>query len=250
MAGPNVQLPLSPMFTTADGGGVNPNLDTAAFLSTLQKIGFYSTRSGTTANRPSATSDRWIGMPYFDTQVSTTVFLQSTNPDVWSTPLITTTPAVSTHNDLGGLQGGGSTTQFYHLPQSAYDLFSSASLSTTAFTGTSAGYLDLGAGDRGMQRLFMDYVDSATVGNVTINRAAGSGFFANNTTGVVVTNNLVTASTKVFAQLARRNTGDNSMHISAIAVSSGVFRLFLGSSSGVPTGSSTPFYFFIVNTDS
>lgn len=86
IAGPRVQLP---------GGGANPIVDMAgdrphndtdwiAFFSVLQMVAFASTRSGTTAQRPtSATHGRWIGMPYFDNSLGKPIWLKSINTDVW-----------------------------------------------------------------------------------------------------------------------------------------------------------------------
>jgi hypothetical protein len=86
IAGPRVQMP---------GGGGNPLVDVSdnrahndtdwiAFFSVLQMVAFASTRSGTTAQRPtSATAGRWIGMPYFDTSLGKPIWLKSINTDVW-----------------------------------------------------------------------------------------------------------------------------------------------------------------------
>lgn len=54
----------------------------------------------------------------------------------------TYTPTTPNHNDLGGKQGG-TTSQYYHLNQSAYDKINSATASTILGRGTGTGEIDL-----------------------------------------------------------------------------------------------------------
>ena len=88
-SGPKIQAPsnLGQMFETGPNGeiiGTKPQY--ASFLHSLQQTAFAVTRSGPTTSRPTSNMDgRWIGMPFFDTDISQTVFLQSVNPDVWVT---------------------------------------------------------------------------------------------------------------------------------------------------------------------
>jgi hypothetical protein len=74
MAGKNVQLPTvgAPEFTRQQ------------FLQGLQEGVFNMTLSGPTTSRPTSTlPGRWIGMPYFDTDLGYQINLRSVNPDVW-----------------------------------------------------------------------------------------------------------------------------------------------------------------------
>ncbi len=55
-----------------------------AFHQSTQQIVYNASRSGPTASRPtSAQPGRFIGMPYFDTDLGFQINLQSVNPDVW-----------------------------------------------------------------------------------------------------------------------------------------------------------------------
>jgi hypothetical protein len=61
-----------------------PSIEYANFFNTLQLVAFYSTRSGVTADRPTAsTLARWVGMPFFDTTLGKTVFLKIASTNVW-----------------------------------------------------------------------------------------------------------------------------------------------------------------------
>ncbi len=85
MAGPKLQPPgpLTPI--TQEDGTVT--IDYASFFHVLQNIAFYSTRSGPTSTRPTSSSEaRWIGMPFFDTSLSTNglpVFLAIASSNTW-----------------------------------------------------------------------------------------------------------------------------------------------------------------------
>lgn len=80
--GPKIQLP-SAEFVLEDG---NLTIEAKAFLNVVQLINFYSTRSGPTGSRPTATSFRWIGMPYFDTSLGANgkpVWLSIASSNAW-----------------------------------------------------------------------------------------------------------------------------------------------------------------------
>ncbi len=79
ITGPKVQLPSGP-FTNPDG---SLSIDATVFLSSLQAITFYSSRSGPTASRPTSTSFRWVGMPYFDTTLGLPIFLKTASSSAW-----------------------------------------------------------------------------------------------------------------------------------------------------------------------
>lgn len=79
IAGPKVQLPGGPFIV--EGGGLS--IEAATLLNALQSIAFYSTRSGATGSRPTATSFRWIGMAFFDTTLGLPVFLKTASSNAW-----------------------------------------------------------------------------------------------------------------------------------------------------------------------
>lgn len=78
ITGPNVQMPQS----LIDDDG-NLTIEGQTFLRALQAITFYSSRSGPTASRPTSTSFRWIGMPYYDSTLGLPVFLHIASTSVW-----------------------------------------------------------------------------------------------------------------------------------------------------------------------
>ena len=83
--GPLIQLPPAnaPFSTQTDEGQHSLSPEAASFLHAVQQVIFYSTRSGGTASRPTGTTQRWIGMPYFDTTLGKTVYLKIASTNVW-----------------------------------------------------------------------------------------------------------------------------------------------------------------------
>lgn len=79
ITGPKVQLP-SGQFIQPDG---SLSIDATTFFNALQAIAFYSSRSGPTGSRPTSTSFRWIGMPYFDVTLGLPVFLKTASSNAW-----------------------------------------------------------------------------------------------------------------------------------------------------------------------
>lgn len=79
IAGPKVQAPSGP-FVGPEG---ELSIDARMFVSALQSIAFYSSRSGPTGSRPTTTSYRWIGMHYFDTTLGLPVFLKTASSNAW-----------------------------------------------------------------------------------------------------------------------------------------------------------------------
>lgn len=79
IAGPKVQLP-GGEFVQESG---ELSIDAATFLNALQSIAFYSSRSGATGSRPTSTSFRWVGMPFYDTTLGLPVFLHIASTNVW-----------------------------------------------------------------------------------------------------------------------------------------------------------------------
>lgn len=83
MQGPKIQQPqaLSPV-TQPDSDIAS--VEYANFFNILQLVTFYSTRSGTTAERPTAsTLARWIGMPYLDTTLGKPIWLKIASTNIW-----------------------------------------------------------------------------------------------------------------------------------------------------------------------
>lgn len=62
----------------------------------------------------------------------------------------------------------------------------------------SAGAVSLGIAAKGFSKLYLDYTDTATVGNVTINKASGTVNLGAGGTSLVLTNSFATAASKVY----------------------------------------------------
>ena len=89
----------------------------------------------------------------------------------------------------------------------------------------SNGLTDLGTAARRWRRLFVDFENTATVGNVTINKAAGRVNVTAGATAVTVTNSLCTAAAKVFATVA---VNDATAYIKNVVPAAGSFVINLG----------------------
>lgn len=87
IAGPKVQMPatLSQMFETDGQGNILAiKQEWGQFFHALQGIVYNISRSGPSSSRPTSTTPwRYVGMPFYDTNLSTEIFLQSVNPDAW-----------------------------------------------------------------------------------------------------------------------------------------------------------------------
>lgn len=89
--GPKLQAPaaLARWIEVIQGPGgeitsINPTQEAMQFFHVSQQISFNLSRSGPTGSRPTSKLDgRWIGMPYFDTDLGLEIWLKSVNPDVW-----------------------------------------------------------------------------------------------------------------------------------------------------------------------
>lgn len=77
---------------------------------------------------------------------------------------------------------------------------SAVRLTSVALFPTANGVTDLGFATLGWKRLYIDYTNSGTVGNVTINKAAGRVNLAAGGTTLTLTNSLITAASKIFLQ--------------------------------------------------
>lgn len=101
---------------------------------------------------------------------------------------------------------------------------------------------DLGANTAGWKRLYIDYTNTATVGAVTINKAAGRVNVAAAGSTITVTNSLVTAAAKVFASVC---SNDATAYVRNVVPASGSFTITLGAAATAQTCID----FFVVNAD-
>lgn len=115
-------------------------------------------------------------------------------------------------------------------------------LDALAFRAQNNGVTDLGVSAIGFKRLYMDYTNTATVGAVTINKAAGRVRIAAAGSSVVVTNSLVTAASKVFCTIA---TNDATAVLKNVVPAAGSFTITLNAA----TTAETAIDFFVVNAD-
>lgn len=87
IAGPNIQIPtsLTDMFEfDAQGKILSVKPAWASFWSQVGQLLFAETRNGPTSSRPtSALPSRYIGMPYFDTDLGFPVYLETASSDAW-----------------------------------------------------------------------------------------------------------------------------------------------------------------------
>lgn len=110
-----------------------------------------------------------------------------------------------------------------------------------SFQPATSGTVGLGSNASLIKHLFIDYTNTATVGAVTINKAAGRVNIAAAGTSVVVTNSLVTAASKVFAVMA---SADSTGRVISVIPAAGSFTI-----NTVAVAAQTAFDFFVVNTD-
>jgi hypothetical protein len=104
------------------------------------------------------------------------------------------------------------------------------------------GIRSIGAPAVGLKKLYIDYTNTATVGAVTINKAAGRVNIAAAGTSVVVTNSLVTAASHIFAEIM---SADATAIIQSVIPAAGSFTINL---SAAATGA-VAINFFVVNAD-
>lgn len=103
------------------------------------------------------------------------------------------------------------------------------------------GVAALGSAAKSLKQVYFDYTNTATVGAVTINKAAGRVNIAAAGTSVVVTNSLVTAASHVLAVIS---TNDTTARVTAVVPAAGSFTIYT-----VATTAQTSFDFFVVNAD-
>lgn len=151
--GPKLQLPAGVsniIDIQQDGEGRVTHMTVAPewqqFFNVLQKIAFYQSRSGASADKPNVSSAvRYIGMPYYDTSLNANLHLTSTSPDIW-------TGTFSRHKS------------------------SSQNATTTTFTPDTELTYPVLAGDEFIGRMYLDVGAAlgATGIKVSVNAPAGS----------------------------------------------------------------------------
>lgn len=105
----------------------------------------------------------------------------------------------------------------------------------------SDGAYDLGSSSGHWRQLYIDYTNTATVGAVTINKAAGRAIIAAGQTSVVVTCNKCLAETEVMATLA---ANDATARLANVVPGNGFFTINLT----VAATANCPVSFFMVGT--
>ena len=73
MAGPKISFPQK----------LAPDQETGAFFNAMMNIVIASSQNGVTASRPTSSSFRYVGMPYFDTTLGLPVFLKTASSSTW-----------------------------------------------------------------------------------------------------------------------------------------------------------------------
>lgn len=156
---------------------------------------------------------------------------------------------ITTIDDSGNAIFKGSvTTATINAPATLVDFKTSNTtrleLGNTYFTGIGAGAMLLGLAGNGWKQLYIDYTNTATVGAVTINKAAGRVNLAAAGTSLTVTNSLVTANSHIF--LNADSAPGNVVAVQFFAVAAaGSFTV-----NAVPAVTNqTAIDFFVVNAD-
>lgn len=141
------------------------------------------------------------------------------------------------HNGTNAIIGcsGGSV---YIQPAGAFFGYFTA----TAMIPNANGAQDLGASGVGFRRQYFDYTNTATVGAVTINKAAGRVNVAAAAASVVVTNSLCTAATLVMAIIAQN---DATGIIKNVVAAAGSFTITFN----VAPTANCAVNFFLISTD-
>lgn len=101
---------------------------------------------------------------------------------------------------------------------------------------------DLGTASKHWSKLYVDYTNTATVGAVTINKAAGRVRIAAAGSSVVVTNSIVTAASHVFVETS---TNDATCSDKNVVPAAGSFTI----TTTATCTAETTFDFFVVNAD-
>lgn len=120
--------------------------------------------------------------------------------------------------------------------------FYAYAFTTTQFLPTSAGGNDLGSPALSWKRIYLDFTNTATIGAVTINKAAGRVNVAAAATSVVVTNSYVTAASLVLAVVAQ---ADATAIVKNVVAGVGSFTINLNAAATANCAVN----FFVINTD-
>lgn len=120
--------------------------------------------------------------------------------------------------------------------EASRDVLAARNVSPSTVTST------LGSASQLWAKLYVDYTNTATVGAVTINKAAGRVRIAAAGSSVVVTNSVVTAASHVFAMTS---TNDATCSIKNVVPAAGSFTL----TTTAACTAETTFDFFVVNAD-
>jgi hypothetical protein len=110
LAGPNIVVPTSAAINQVPTDATKPSGEPkwkallgsawSSFFGLAANLLWDMTRSGPTVLRPtSEIQNRWVGMPYFDTDLQQVVWLASVNPDVWVTGKGVSNGLIFTSND-------------------------------------------------------------------------------------------------------------------------------------------------------
>ena len=87
IAGPKVQMPgtLSQMFEMDEHGNITSlRPEWAHFFTALQGLEYSATRNGPSTSRPNSTMPfRYVGMPFFDTDLGKPIFLKTASSNAW-----------------------------------------------------------------------------------------------------------------------------------------------------------------------
>ena len=105
------------------------------------------------------------------------------------------------------------------------------------------GALDLGGSSNSWLRLYMDYTNTATIGAVTINKAAGRVNIASGATSVVVTNSRCTAAAHVQAWPSQADA--NNPYVTSVVPGAGTFTVTVNTA----PAANQSYDFFIINAD-
>ena len=73
MAGPKISFPQK----------LAEDQETAVFYNALMNIVIASSQNGVTASRPTSSSFRYVGMPFFDSTLGLPVFLKTASSNAW-----------------------------------------------------------------------------------------------------------------------------------------------------------------------
>ena len=116
-----------------------------------------------------------------------------------------------------------------------------APVSAVSFVPLTLGGGSLGSALLSWARLFIDFTNTAAVGAVTINKAAGRVNIAAAGTSIVVTNSLVTVNSHIMAVMS---TSDTTGRVISVVPAAGSFTI-----NTVSVTAQASFDFFVISAD-